>query len=409
MANEYPVPTEPIPILEPLPDTRRARRAARAVGAAAIGELGGFGIMPEVETRYAQEGEDMRARVIDQDPAIDAIIGALDRLDVRTADDTKPIATYAFLGPTGVGKTETAKALAEVMGNVSGAKMIRIDCSDFSRGHEISKLTGSPPGYVSREQKPLLNKKDVEPFGTVILFDEIEKGSPELYNLLLQITSDGRLHLNNGETVSFRDAFVVFTSNLGAKQMMEQLSGKGVGFAPVQPVHERQRLASTAVDQFDQFFTPEFVNRITKKIVFHPLTPDGLGRVLDSKIAQRNTEYESKRGIHITLSAGAREYLVSLAAAKPGMGARPLMTHIEELLETPLGRQLANGAAVPGTEIKVFTRHEHPRFHHVPGDAALVFTSRFNAELRAKQIPPASLALVPVSKPDPAALPDTAS
>lgn len=361
---------------------RRRRRSTREMGVAGL-SLEGFEAMNDAESQTLAEREHMRSRIIDQDAAVNAIFDALDAWDARTDDDKGPLASFAFLGPTGVGKTETAKVLANIMSEIDG-KMIRIDCSDYSHGHEVAKLTGSPPGFVGREQKPILNKKDVEQFGTVVLFDEIEKGSPQLYNLMLQILGDGQLRLNNSDRVSFRNTIVILTSNLGAREMASQLSGKQLGFGTAQPVHERRVLEKTATDQFDKFFSPEFVNRLTAKIVFHPLSQEGLGRVLDTKLESYNQQYETKFGIRVSLSSAARTHIVGLAASEPAMGARPIVRHMKKLLQTPLGRQLGSGAVIPGTEIRVFMRNEHPDLVTVPGDSELVFTSRHNELLRAK-------------------------
>lgn len=233
--------------------------------------------------------DELRRRVIGQEAAIDALVAAYDRSTTRSAYDLRPIASLAFLGPTGVGKSETAKVLAEFLAEGEAESLIKIDCSNFSHGHEVAALTGPPPGYVGYGQKPLLSAGKVSE-AKVILFDEIEKGAPELFRLMLQIMGDGQLRLNDGTVADFCDTVVIMTSNLGASEMATEISGKKLGFGVPSRRADKATLESVATKSFEDFFKqPEFINRINKMIIFHPLDKQGLVKVLDTKLSMMLT------------------------------------------------------------------------------------------------------------------------
>ena len=215
-------------------------RHTREMGRCAL--IDGFTVMELTESPCEELRQEMRSRVIDQDEAIDTLIEALERAPVRKLDDKRPIANVAFLGPTGVGKSEVAKTLADLMNDAGEEAIIKIDCSNYSQGHEVLMLTGSPPSYVGHTQEPLLSKERVESGRKVLLFDEVEKGSEKLYDLMLQIMGDGELRLNNGQIVSFRDTVVILTSNLGAKEMSAELSPMSLGFGTKKALADKKRL-----------------------------------------------------------------------------------------------------------------------------------------------------------------------
>jgi ATP-dependent Clp protease ATP-binding subunit ClpA len=309
--------------------------------------------MEQVDSPWELVRDAMRERIIDQDPAIDAIVDALDASSVRSKLDTTPLATFAFLGPTGVGKSETAKSLAEVL-REGNANLIKIDCSEYSNGHEVANLTGSPLGYVGSTSTPVINQHDIEKANTVVLFDEIEKGSPELYDLMLQIMGDGQLRVTGGEVVSFRDAIIIMSSNLGAKEMAAALSPVSLGFKRNGVSTNSEDLERIATREFDQFFRPEFINRIDKKVVFQPLDEAGLVRVLDVKLGGLNKEYTDDYGARLSLSDATKEYLVQEATKQPHMGARPLVRAFKDNVQTTFGRYVGSGAVAEGTHVKVF-------------------------------------------------------
>lgn len=373
------------------------QRTVQKVGQTA---LEGFTIMETVASPWQELRTQLESRVIGQPAAIDAIVSALEGNGVRMPIDKRPIANLAFLGPTGVGKSETAKSLAEFLSGDDG--LIKIDCSDFSHGHEISKLTGAPPGYVGHDRKPILNKQAVEGYGTVILFDEVEKASEPLFNLMLQIMEDGRLQLNNGQVASFRDAIIILTSNLGAKEMAAQLSGAPLGFRAQEEPVDTEKLDDVAKKSFKEHFRPEFINRLSKMVVFHPLDRTSLSKVLDAKIASNNTEYEQQLGVRLSISEGTRQHLLSVAGNEQYMGARPVVRALDEHIYTPLGRYHGAGAVQQGTHIKVFHADETGQKVQT-GDSPLVFASKHDASLIKPIVVPAEpLAIAAASEDVPA-------
>lgn len=364
--------------------------------------LAGFTLMEAAESEYRDVRQFMEARISDQAAAIDAIIDALDGSDVRLLDDFRPRANLAFLGPTGVGKSETAKTLAEALGN-GDPHLLEIDCSDFSHGHEIARLVGSPVGYIGHDLPPMLNKELIEADGSVVLFDEIEKGSQQLFNLMLQIMDNGRLRLNNGEVVSFRNSIVILTSNLGAKEMANHLNPNKLGFRSRNQSTDPGTLTKAATHGFDESFSPEFVNRIDRKVVFHPLSEEGLTRVLDAKIGIINEQYEKIHGARLTLSEGTKVHLVQAALAEPHNGARPLIRAFEREVQTIFGRYMSAGKITEGTHVQVFHASE---FNHDKQIAEpLVFASAYDENLR-KAPDPVTKEIVAVSN-EPVFMPPT--
>lgn len=367
-------------------------RHAEALGKRAL-DLDGFMILGEVRSPYEDVREQLMARVVDQPAAIDAIIEAIERSGVRLAGDNRPIANLAFLGPTGVGKSETAKTLASLMNGGAG-NLIKVDCSSYSHGHEVLALTGSPPSYVGHQQTPQFSPENIEQPGTVVLFDEIEKGSVELYDLMLQIMGDGELRLNNGENVSFRETIVVLTSNLGAKEMADRLTSTPLGFIEKNRPTDKDGLEKVAHKSFTDFFKPEFTNRLSKVVVFHPLGEEALGKVLDVKLAQANDEYEKRYGVRLSLSDATKSHLVSIAAQEPHLGARPLVRALEDNVQTTFGRYNSGGSLPEGTHVRVIHRSELPNESYASNSDPLVFTAKPDASIR-KQVQPLAIEAAP--------------
>lgn len=354
------------------------QRAKHRIGKHAL-MFEGFTPMQAVESRYSSLRHELESKIIDQPFAIDAIIDALERSEIRLPNDKQPIANLAFLGPTGVGKSETAKVLSQQLGKGLG-NLIKIDCSNFSHGHEVAALTGSPPGYIGHDKVPVLSKNVVEQPGTVILFDEIEKGSPALYNLMLQIMGDGELKLNTGAVTSFKNTVIVLTSNLGAKEMKEQLSKMPFGLGEQKTEPSKDRLEHTARSSFEKFFKPEFVNRLNKMVVFHPLGREGLGQVLDVKLSELNNEYEKQLGARVTLSDATKNYLIEAALKEPHMGARPLIRALQDNIQTIFGRYVGGGYINEGTHIRVFHISEAPT--NYVGKDELIFTFKKDVTIK---------------------------
>jgi len=349
--------------------------------------LDGFTPLKEPGSQYNDVRESMHSKIIEQSAAIEAIISSLDRTEVRSESDRRPIATMAFMGPTGVGKTEAAKALAKAL-QTDGAKLLRIDCSNYSSGHEVAGLTGSPPGYIGRDQKALLSKENVEGFGTVIVFDEIEKGSTELNNLLLQATEEGELRLNNGEVTSFRDAILIFTSNLGAKEMSSQMGDNKIGFGNREAETDRVALEKIAIKAFEKHFPPELVNRIDKMVVFHPLSADGLAKVLAVKLAEANEQYADNFGVKISLSDATVEHLVDIAKKQPHFGARPMIRAFKDSIQTTFGRHIGTNSVADGTHIRVFHKNDYPDDYVHEPNQDLIFATKPDESVKKKVVPP---------------------
>jgi ATP-dependent Clp protease ATP-binding subunit ClpA len=360
-------------------------RHAREMGKRAL--IDGFMVMELTASPCEELRQEMRSRVVEQDDAIDTIIEALERAPVRKSDDKRPIANLAFLGPTGVGKSELAKTLADLMGYGEDGSLIKIDCSSYSNGHEVLTLTGSPPSYVGKEQEPLFSKQRIESGKKVLLFDEVEKGSEKLYDLMLQIMGDGELTLNNGEVVCFRETIIVMTSNLGAKEMSAELSPFSLGFGTKKGLADKKQLDRVATDAFTDFFKPEFINRIHKMPVFHSLTRDGLRHVLEVKMEELNDEYEDEFGARITLTDATRQHLVEIAQKEPHLGARPLVRALEENVQTVFGRYVGGNHIPEGTHVRVYHRDELPEEYRPEGSEPLIFTAKRDAALR-KYRPP---------------------
>jgi ATP-dependent Clp protease ATP-binding subunit ClpA len=337
--------------------------------------LDGFFLLDEPESLFETMRATMKQQIIDQPLAIDTIISALDRWDVRGEKDNRPIANLAFLGPTGVGKSQTAKVLADLLSNGEG-NLVKIDCSNYSNGFEVASLTGAPPGYVGREQEALLSKKNIEAPGTVVLFDEVEKGSEKLWNQMLQIMGDGELRINNGDVTSFRDAIIILTSNLGAEEMGAQMSEYPIGFGDRVPETNKTALEKTAMKAFNKNFRPEFINRLDKQVVFHPLSSEGMARVLLVKLDEINTQYEGDFGVRISLSDATIAHLVATANKEPHLGARPVVRAFEENIQTAFGRYNGSRGVSEGTHIRVFHRNELPEDYPRTDDRELIFAAK---------------------------------
>ncbi|HZJ10693.1 MAG TPA: ATP-dependent chaperone ClpB [Trueperaceae bacterium] len=282
----------------------------------------------------------MHERVIGQDEAITAVADAIRRSRAGLSDPNRPIGSFIFLGPTGVGKTETAKALAEQLFD-SYEHMIRLDMSEYMEKHTVSKLIGAPPGYVGYEEGGQLTEAVRRKPYSVVLFDEIEKAHPDVFNTLLQLLDDGRLTDSQGRTVDFRNCVVIMTSNLGSPQILEAASS-GASY---------DEIKATVLDLLRQQFRPEFLNRIDDVIVFHPLAREQVGDIARIQLGQLQ-ERLAERRIVLDVTPGAMEQLAA-QGYDPVFGARPLKRLIREKIETPLARKLIAGEIEDGQTITV--------------------------------------------------------
>jgi len=299
--------------------------------------------------------QSLREQIFGQERAIESVIRILNRarFGFSAGNPRRPRATLLFLGPTGVGKTATARALAQLL-RTDGGAFLKIDCSLFSQGHEVSALVGAPPSYVGRDQKPLLNPELIEQENSVILFDEIEKGQPELWNLLLQVMEDGEiLLLNGGRRVSFHKSIVIYTTNVGAKEMVDFLDQRTIGFrTPHRDVEATgQQIYQIGFEALQKVFQPEWINRLDEIIAFRPLSSDVLYSVFDRMVRESNEQY-IHQGLRLEFTPEAKEYILK-KSFDPRFGARPLRQQLLKQIDAPLADLLASGGVPAGSLVLV--------------------------------------------------------
>lgn len=305
----------------------------------------------EEESKKLLNMEDrLHARVIGQNEAIEAVSDALRRARAGLKDPRRPIGSFIFLGPTGVGKTELVKALAATLFDDEDS-LVRIDMSEYMEKYSVSRLIGAPPGYVGYEDAGQLTELIRRRPYRVILFDEIEKAHPDVFNLLLQILEDGRLTDGQGRTVDFRNTVIVMTSNLGTGNWAQQK----VGFKRDDAWEEEKvKLKKSVEDALTKTFRPEFLNRIDDIIVFEPLTQVQIHEIVELMVDDVKTRL-ADQSIFISLSEKAREWLAK-EGFHPDFGARPLRRTIQRYIENPLSKQLLKGTLVEGDQITISVR-----------------------------------------------------
>jgi ATP-dependent Clp protease ATP-binding subunit ClpB len=290
--------------------------------------------------------DELHRRVIGQDEAVTAVAEAVMRARSGLKDPNRPIGSFIFLGPTGVGKTELARALAEYLLDDERA-MIRIDMSEYQEKHTVARLVGAPPGYVGYEEGGQLTEAVRRRPYSVVLFDEIEKAHHDVFNLLLQILDDGRLTDGQGRTVDFKNTIVIMTSNVGSQRILEWAPSGREAFDG--PGYERMKEA--VLEELRHQFRPEFLNRVDEIIVFHSLTEEHLKQIVEIQLGRVRARL-ADRHIALELTDRARSNLVR-TGYNPQYGARPLKRAIQKKIETPLGRLLLEGAIRDGQTVKV--------------------------------------------------------
>lgn len=317
-------------------------------------------MLTEDETEQLRTLEStLHSRVIGQDDAVSAVAKAIRRGRTGVADPDRPVGSFLFLGPTGVGKTELCRAMAEVMFHDENA-MIRLDMSEYMEQYTVSKLIGSPPGYVGYDEGGQLTEMVRKKPYSIILLDEIEKAHPDVWNTLLQILDDGRLTDAQGRTVSFKNTIIVMTSNIGAREITGKSS---LGFARKDESEEERReenIRSRVMEAVKMTFRPEFINRLDEVIVFHPLKQEDVRRIADLQIAKL-TERMEKQGIALRVDESAVELLAE-KGYDPAFGARPLKRTIQSMLQNAVADSILDGkpgeneelaASADGEKIKV--------------------------------------------------------
>jgi ATP-dependent Clp protease ATP-binding subunit ClpB len=280
----------------------------------------------------------MQKRVVGQGEAIEAIANAVRRARAGLQDPNRPLGSFIFLGPTGVGKTELARTLAEFLFDSEQA-MVRLDMSEFMEKHSVARLIGAPPGYVGYEEGGYLTEAVRRRPYSVILFDEIEKAHPDVFNVLLQILDDGRMTDGQGRTVSFKNSILIMTSNLGSQLIME--------------LGEENR--AEMVKQVDEIlhhqFRPEFLNRIDETIIFHGLSRDDLSKIVDIQV-ELLVKRLAERKFSIRLTDKAKEFLIQ-TGYDPAFGARPLKRAIQRHVQDKLAMRILEGSFSEGDNILV--------------------------------------------------------
>jgi len=296
--------------------------------------------------------ERLHDRIVNQEEAVSAISEAIRRGRAGLKDPKRPVGSFIFLGPTGVGKTELAKALAQFLFDDEEA-MIRLDMSEFGEKHTVSRLIGAPPGYVGYDEAGQLTEAVRRRPFRVILFDEIEKAHPDVFNILLQILEDGRLTDGHGRTVNFRETVVIMTSNLGMPEFTRQAS-RAIGFSTPgdkQDKDEMDRLRSSIESDLKKTFRPEFLNRIDDTIIFQPLTEEHLKKIVDLLILEVQKRLE-ERDIKLELSDEVKAWLLK-KGYEPAYGARPLRRAIQRYVENPLSSRILQGEIKDGETVVV--------------------------------------------------------
>ena len=298
--------------------------------------------------------ETLHKRVIGQEEAVSAVAKAVRRGRVGLKDPKRPIGSFLFLGPTGVGKTEVSKALAEaVFGNEDA--MIRVDMSEYMEKHSVSKMIGSPPGYVGHEDGGQLSEKVRRNPFSVVLFDEIEKAHPDVFNILLQVLDDGHITDSQGRKVDFKNTIIIMTSNAGAQSIIEP---KKLGFG----VHEdekqdHERMKSNVMEEVKRLFKPEFLNRIDETIVFRALNKDDMKQIVTLMASELQKRCREQLQIELVIRDAAKAYIVEKAYDRK-YGARPLRRKIQDEIEDRLAEEIIAGKVKVGDRVVVTTRHK---------------------------------------------------
>ena len=291
--------------------------------------------------KLVQMEQRLRERVVGQDEALSIVANAIRRSRAGLSDPKRPIGSFIFLGPTGVGKTETARALAEFLFDDEHA-MVRIDMSEYMEKHAVARLIGAPPGYIGFDEGGQLTEAVRRRPYSVVLFDEIEKAHPDVFNVLLQVLDDGRLTDSKGRTVDFKNTVIIMTSNLGAQALNADLISTEVGF---------EKARAQVMEVLRQNFRPEFLNRVDDIVIFRPLGEDQLTHIIDLRLADLKNLLADRK-ITITLTDAARHMLFTQGYDR-AYGARPLKRAMQKLIQDPLAMKILDGEVLHGDEVKI--------------------------------------------------------
>ncbi len=300
----------------------------------------------------------LHKRVIGQDEAVKAVAQTMKRGRVGLQDSNRPIGSFLFLGPTGVGKTELSKALAEAMFGSENA-LIRVDMSEYMEPHSVSKMVGSPPGYVGFEEGGQLSEKVRRNPYSVVLFDEIEKAHPDVFNILLQVLDDGHITDSKGRKVSFKNTILIMTSNAGAQRIIDP---KNLGFATTKDADaDYRKMKSNVMDEVKRTFKPEFINRIDEIMVFHALTKQDMKQIITLLSKNLCDRCREQMGIELTITNSLKEYIVKKHSDLK-MGARPLKRAVQNVIENELATAILEGKVKRGDKVSAGVRGDKVTF-----------------------------------------------
>ena len=300
----------------------------------------------------------LHKRVIGQEEAVTAVAKAMRRGRVGLQDPSRPIGSFLFLGPTGVGKTELSKALAEAMFGTENA-LIRVDMSEYMEGHSVSKMIGSPPGYVGFEEGGQLSEKIRKNPYSVVLFDEIEKAHPDVFNVLLQVLDDGHITDSKGRKVSFKNTILIMTSNAGAQRIV---APKNLGFS-METTKEQDygKMKAGVMEEVKKLFKPEFINRIDEIMVFQPLSQEEMHEIINLLCDNLAARCSSQMQLKLSVSSALKEHIVA-KYADDKMGARPLKRALQNVVEDRLAEEILSGRVKPGDTVSAGYRKEQVCF-----------------------------------------------
>jgi ATP-dependent Clp protease ATP-binding subunit ClpB len=285
--------------------------------------------------------EILHKRVVGQEEAVKSVARAVRRARAGLKDPNRPIGSFIFLGPTGVGKTELAKTLAEALFD-SEKNLVRIDMSEYMEKFSVSRLIGAPPGYVGYEEGGQLTEAVRRKPYSVVLFDEVEKAHPDVFNILLQVLDDGRITDSQGRTVDFKNTILILTSNLGSQYLLEGINDRG----------EISEEARGQIDRLlKQSFRPEFLNRLDEVVCYKPLTKENITSIVDLLLAGLNRRLEDKQ-LKVELTEAAKSFVID-NGYDPLYGARPLRRYLQHSVETLAARKMIADEVQPGTTLVV--------------------------------------------------------
>lgn len=315
-------------------------------------------MLEEEAAKLSRMEESLKGSVIGQDIAVKKVSDAVKRSRVGISDPNRPIGSFLFLGPTGVGKTELSKKLAEFMFNDNDA-LVRVDMSEFMEKHSVAKLIGAPPGYVGYEEAGTLTERIRHRPYAVVLFDEIEKAHPEVFNILLQVLDSGHLTDGKGRKVNFKNTIIVLTSNIGG-EFIDRLARIGFGTAEATDASRYEETKEKVMDALKEQFRPEFLNRLDDIIIFDVLTKEALTRIVDTQVEEVIKRLSQKR-IALSFSPEVRTWLAD-KGYNPQYGARPLRRTIQDKILTPLASLMVVQGVMEGGTVTVSIRNDEPHF-----------------------------------------------